>query len=380
MRYCTRCVMPDTRPGSIFDKEGVCQACRNYDKRADVDWEKRLKELEALCDKHRRSDGYYDCVVAVSGGKDSHLLTYTMKESMGMNPLLVCVADPFTHTAAGTHNLRNLGESFNCDILTFSLSVDLFRRATKIGFEEMGEPLRFIEGAIYTVPPKYAVALNIPLIVYGENAAFTYGTTTEDGYSAKRFIEAGHSASGEKLGKQITDFWTKRGVSMDELNAIIPPSKEDMERVQPEPIFMSYYLPWDDEYNYAIAKRYGFKDLHHEWKREGFLEDYGQIDSVAYILHLWLKYPKFGFTRATDISSRWIRKGKVSREQAKRLVMLNDHKLDQQALDDFIDFMCYTPRQFWDIVERYWNKDLFENVDGIWHLKNPVYSDLKEDG
>ena len=309
MRYCTRCVMPDTRPGSIFDKEGVCQACRNYDKRADVDWEKRLKELEALCDKHRRSDGYYDCVVAVSGGKDSHLLTYTMKESMGMNPLLVCVADPFTHTAAGTHNLRNLGESFNCDILTFSLSVDLFRRATKIGFEEMGEPLRFIEGAIYTVPPKYAVALNIPLIVYGENAAFTYGTTTEDGYSAKRFIEAGHSASGEKLGKQITDFWCERGVSIGELNAISPPSPEDMERVQPEPIFMSYFVPWDDEYNYAIAKRHGFKDLHHEWKREGFLEDYGQIDSVAYLVHLWLKYPKFGFARATDIASRWVRKG-----------------------------------------------------------------------
>jgi len=376
MKYCKKCVMPDTRPGSIFDKEGVCQACRNYERQGKTDWGTRFEELKSICEKYRREDGYYDCVVAVSGGKDSHFLTYMVKERMGMNPLLVCVADPFTHTAAGTHNLRNLGESFGCDIVVFNLSIGLFRRVTRIGFEELGEPLRFIEAAIYTVPPKYAVALNIPLIVYGENAAYMYGTTTEDGYSAKRYIAAGHSAAGEKLGERITDFWCERGIPMKELNAIIPPSQEDLERVKPEPIFMSYFVPWDDERNYAIAKRYGFKDLRHEWRREGFIEDYGQIDSLAYIVHLWMKYPKFGFARATDITARWIRKGKITREEAKRLVMEHDHKLDQRAMEDFITFMGYKPRQFWDIVERFWNPELFEDVDGIWRLKNPVYSDL----
>ena len=376
MKYCKKCVMPDTRPGSLFDEEGVCQACRNYEKQASVDWGARFKELKALCDKYRRKDGYYDCVIAVSGGKDSHFLTYMMKEKMGMNPLLVCVADPFTHTAAGTHNFRNLGESFGCDIVTFNMSVDLFRRVTKIGFEELGEPLRFIEAAIYTVPPKYAVALDIPLIVYGENAAYTYGATIEDNYSAKKYIAAGHSAAGEKLGEKITDFWCERGMEMKELNAIIPPSQEDIGRVKPEPIFMSYFVPWDDERNYEIAKRYGFKDLHHEWRREGWIEDYGQIDSVAYIVHLWMKYPKFGFARATDITARWVRKGKITREEAKKLVMEHDHKLDQRAMEDFITFMGYKPRQFWDIVEQFWNPELFENIDGIWQLKNSVRSSL----
>jgi len=380
MKYCKKCVMPDTRPGSIFDEDGVCQACQNYDKRSEVNWEARYRELESLCDKYRRSDGRYDCVIAVSGGKDSHFLTYMLKEQMGMNPLLVCVTDPFTHTGAGTHNLRNLGESFNCDVVVFSMSVDLFRRVTRIGFEELGEPLRYIESTIYTVPPKYAVAFDIPLIVYGENAAYTYGTTTEDGYSAKKYIEAGHSASGEKLGNEITDFWQEHGVPLGEMNALIPPSSQDLERVKPESIFMSYFIPWDDERNYAIAKRYGFKDLHHEWQREGFIEDYGQIDSEAYIVHLWLKYPKFGFARATDIAARWIRKGRITREEARRLVMEHDHKLDQRAMDDFITFMGYTPRQFWDIVERFWNQDLFENVGGIWRLKHPVYEDLITEG
>lgn len=368
--------MPDTRPHSIFDDEGICQACRNYDKQKKVNWEARFEELKSICEKYKRADGYYDCIIAVSGGKDSHFLTYMMKERMGLNPLLVCVADPFTSTATGVHNLRNLGESFGCDTIVFNMSVDLFRKVTKIGFEELGEPLRFIEASIYIVPFKYAVALNIPLVVFGENAAYTYGAIAEDGYSVKRYILAGHSAAGEKLGNTITEFWVKQGISINELNAIIPPTQEDLERVKPEPIFMSYFVPWDDERNYQIAKRYGFKDLHHEWKREGYIEDYGQIDSMAYLVHLWMKYPKFGFARATDIASRWIRKGKITREEAEKLVIENDHKLDQRAIEDFITFMGYSQTQFWDIVECFWNPELFEKVDDVWQLKDHVYRNL----
>jgi N-acetyl sugar amidotransferase len=365
--------MPDTRPHTLIGENGICQGCKNYDKHQTVDWKKRFKELEELCDKYRRTDGYYDCLVAVSGGKDSHFITYTMKERLGMNPLLITVADPFTKSEAGTHNWNNLSEAFNCDCIVFNISSDLFRRVTKIGFEELGEPLRFVEAAIYTVPFKISVALNIPLVVFGENAGFTYGTTKEDGYSAKKYISAGHSAAAEKLGETITEFWVKRGISIRELNAIIPPAQEDLERVKPEPIFMSYFTGWDDERNYQIAKRYGFKDLHHEWHREGHPEEYSQIDSYAYILNIWLKYPKFGFARTTDIVARWVRKNKISREEGIRLIMKHDHRLDQRALDDFLDFMGYKPKEFWDIVEKFWNKDIFEKVDGTWRLKEPIW-------
>lgn len=378
MRHCKRCVMPDTRPGTIFGDDGVCQACHNYEQLKTVDWQARLDELKSLCDKYRRPDGRYDCVVATSGGKDSHFLVYMMKERMGMNPLLVCVADPFTHTEAGLHNLRNLGESFGCDTIVFNMNTELFRKTTKIGFEELGEPLRYIEATIYTVPPKYAVAFDIPLIVYGENAAFTYGAITEDGYSAKRYIEAGHSASGEKLGDQITDFWRERGMPMEQMNAVVPPPQEDLDRVKPEPIFMSYFVPWDDERNYAVAKRFGFKDVHHEWQREGCLEDYGQIDSMAYLVHIWMKFPKFGFARVTDIAARWIRKGTITREEGVGLVMEHDRKLDQKSQDDFVSFMGYRHREFWDIMDRFWNQELFEKVDDVWQPKDVVYRDFLE--
>lgn len=369
--------MPDTRPGLIFDDNGICMGCRNYEKRSKFDWNKRYRELEKICDKYRRSDGYYDCIIAVSGGKDSHYLTYLMKEKMKMNPLLVCVTDPFTHTNAGIHNLENLGKTFNCDTIIFRLSPEVFRKVTKIGFEKLGEPLRFIESAIYTIPYKYSVSFNIPLLIYGENSAFTYGTTTEDSYDVTPYIFAGHSASGHKLTKRIEDFWIKEKLSREELNAIVLPSKEEIDRVKPTPIFISYFISWDDERNYLIAKRYGFKDLFHEWKREGYIEDYGQIDSIAYLVHLWMKYPKFGFARVTDIASRWVRKGIISRNEAVNLVLEHDHKLDQRALDDFISFLGYSTRHFWDIVEKFWNREIFEKVDDIWQRKKEIIKALK---
>jgi N-acetyl sugar amidotransferase len=371
MRYCKKCVMPDTRPGLIFDEEGVCLACRNYERRSTVDWKARRAELHKLCNKYRREDGYYNCIIPVSGGKDSHYLTYMMKEQEGMNPLLITVGDPFTKTQAGVNNLQNLGEAFRCDHITFNLSADLFRRVTKIGFEDLGEPLRFIEAGIYTVPIKLAMAMGIPLVVYGENAHYEFGTAREDTNNAMRYIS-------EVFKKIDFEFWLAKGISKKELNAIVQPLQGDLERVHPDPIFMSFYTPWDGDVSYQIAKRYGFTDLAHEWKREGNIEDFDQIDSIAYIVHLWLKYPKFGFARTTDIASRWIRKGKITRDKAKELLMRHDHKLDQRAMEDFISFLGYTRRQFWDIVEQFWNPELFENVGGIWQLKNPVYSDLME--
>lgn len=371
MIYCKKCAMPDTRPGSVFDDEGICGACRNYEKRSTIDWDKRREELRELCDKYRRDDGYYDCVIPVSGGKDSHFLVYMMKEKMGMNPLLITVGDPFTKTQAGQKNYRNLGETFNCDHMLFELSIDLFRKVTKFGTEEVGEPLRFVEIALYTVPTKLAIQLGIPLIVYGENGSYEYGSTDVDtGYGLETF---------QKVFSRINmDFWLERGISKKELNGVIPPTQAELDNLNPKLIYMSYFAPWNSTTNLEVAKRYGFGDLAHEWKREGYIEDFEQIDSEGYLVHLWMKYPKFGFQRTSDIASRRVREGKLGLQEAKRLIMENDHKLDQRSMQDFIDFLGYSRKQFWDIVEKFWNREIFEKVDGIWRLKNPVYKDLIE--
>lgn len=132
---------------------------------------------------------------------------------------------------------------------------------------------------------------------------------------------------------------------------------------------MSYFYPWSSVSHLSIAKKYGFRDLFNEWKREGYIEDFEQIDSVAYMVHLWLKYPKFGFQRTSDIASRRVREGLISLEEAKKFIRENDYKLDQRAMEDFIKFLKYTPKQFWEIVEKFWNRNIFEKIDGIWKLK-----------
>ena len=360
IKHCKKCLMPNTRLGStVFDDDGVCQACLNYEKRERINWKERKKELENLCDKYRREDGYYDCIVPVSGGKDSTFLVYMMKVKMGMNPLLVTIGCPFTQTKAGAKNLMNLKDTFGCDHIQFDLSIDLFRKVTRIAFEKFGEPLRFLESAIFTMPTKIAIKLGIPLMVYGESD-YEYGSAEQKDCSAMRHIL--------KLFKnEDINFWLQEGISKKELNAITLPPEEDLKRI--EPIFMGYFVPWSSTRNFEIAKRYGFIDLAHEWKREGYIEDFEQIDYIGYIVHHWLKYPKFGFQRISDIASRYVREGIIDLPTAKKSIIEGDHKLDQRAMEDFVHCLGYTVKEFWDIVERFWNRDLFEKVDDAWRKK-----------
>ncbi len=367
MIRCERCLMPNTRPGIIFNKEGVCQSCINYDKRKQIDWGKRWNDLVKLCERHKRGDGYYDCILGVSGGKDSHYQAYIIKEELKMNPLLVTVGNPFTMTEAGRHNYRNIGDVFNCDHILFDMSSDMLRRAMRVAFEEYLNPLMFVETACYTYLWNMAVKLGIPLVFFGEDPEYEYGTTAVSKDSANQYI-----AEGLPVGifKTIDlKFWEEHGVPKEELNAFVLPTVEEMRKANVNVVFMSYYLPWSSTQHLEVARRFGFRDLAHEWKREGNFEDFEQIDSVAYMVHFWLKYCKFGFARCSDLVSRRIRMGLMTKDEGMELIRKYDHKLDQKSLDDFLQFTGYTNREFWDVVERWWNRDLFQKVDGIWKLK-----------
>ena len=343
MKRCTRCHMPDTRPGSIF-KDGVCQACRNYDNRQNIDWTARWAELKALCDKYRRTSGY-DVLIPVSGGKDSYQLVKIMVEDMGMHPLLVTVTDSFRHTQAGSWNLRNLLTRYNLNHWQYTISHDLFRRATRAAFEGTGEALKFVEYAIYTVPWNLAAALRIDLVVFGENSAYEYGSTTIDSFDANPAIYA----MGAALDK-ARDWWRSCGVTDAEIDSIKP-----TELRIPQVIYMSYFKPWSSVDHLADAQKRGFKTLDDtkEWKRQGTVEQYEQMDSVAYMVHLWLKYPKFGFQRAMDIASRRCREGLMPLEEVRRIAKEVDPKLDPWALQDFCETMGYTESEFWAIAKKF---------------------------
>lgn len=367
IKHCQNCLMPNTKPGLILDKEEICQACRHAEMRKKVDYQQRFKELKKLCNRYKRKDNYYDSIIAVSGGKDSHFQVYVFKELLGMNPLLVSVGDPFTKTKAGLHNIKNIGNVFNCDLISLQLSPDLVRQMVRIAFKKFGSPTWPIDRAIYCFPIRMAINMNIPLIVYGENVAYEYGgVQNKETYSAKDQIN-------NDVAKKIDwGLWYKNKITDKELNMLKYPSRKEIEKANLEPIYLSYFIPWDGYHNYQIAKKYGFRDLTHEWKRKGYIEDYDQIDSIAYLINVWMKYPKFGFGRATDMVGYWIRGGRITKEQGIKLIKENDHKLDQKILQDFLDFTGYSHKEFWDIVEKFWNKDIFKKVNGKWKLKYQI--------
>ena len=348
MGKCNECLMPDTKPGLVLDENGVCQACLHYKLRDSVDYNARLDELKWLVSMHRKTTGY-DSIIAVSGGKDSHFQVHVIKEILGMNPLLVSVNDPFTKTQAGIHNLKNIRETFGCDMISLDLNPDLTRKMVRIAFEELGSPTWAIDRAIYTFPLRVAIEKNIPLIVYGENINYEYGGTQDkETYSAKDQIF-------NDVVKKVDDrMWLDRGIEEKELNMLEYPVVKEINRL--EPIYLSYFLRWDGYKNYLLAKYRGFRDLTGEWDRDGYIEDYDQIDSVGYLMNVWMKYVKFGFARATDVVGYWIRSGKITKEGGARLIKENDYKLDHRILDDFLDFTGYTYREFLSIVEK-WRVD-----------------------
>lgn len=360
--------MPDTKPGLVINKQGKCQACINYDKRSFVDWDKRYGELKEVVKRYKRNDGYYDCIIAVSGGKDSHYQTYIMKEVLGMNPLLVRVNDPFTKTKAGIHNAHNIQKAFNCHTISLNIDPDLVKRMVRIAFKEFGSPTWAIDRAIYVFPIRMAVSMNIPLVVYGENVSWEYGgVLEEDTYSAKEQI------NNDVAKKVDWNIWYDNGISREEMNPFIYPADDKIEKSKLDPIFLSYFIPWDGYKNYQIAKKYGFRDIGHEWNRDGYIEHYGQIDTVGYLMNVWLKYPKFGFAATTDTVGYWRRSGQISRKAGVKLIKEHDHKLDQKVLDDFLDFTGLTDKQFWETVEKFWNTDLFEKENGFWIKKNNLW-------
>ena len=140
-----------------------------------------------------------------------------------------------------------------------------------------------------------------------------------------------------------------------------------------EAIYMSYYVPWDAHHNYEVAKRFGFRHMDHEHMREGALENYNHIDSSAYGLSGYIKYLKFGHAAATEMASRWIRAGHGTREEMIPLVKKHDKKLDQRMVDGYLQYTGMTPREFWRIMDKWYNRDLFyQDRDGVWHEKFEV--------
>lgn len=357
MKRCTRCLLPETKPGIKFDSNGLCTACQHKDLKKTTDYKTRQAFLGNICDEYRSKSGGYDCIIAVSGGKDSTYQTYIMKRIYHMNPLLVCVTDDFQHTHAGEHNLNNLSETFNCDTMILHLASNFNRRMTRWGFENIGSTNWAVDKAIYSWPLKIAIQMGIPLVVYGEDTTWEYGGVIEsETYSAK------HQISNDIVKEIPIDRLIAAGFKHEELNQIQYPSKFDIDKV--DPIFLSYFYPWDWVEELNIAKQNGFVTLEDEWNRDGYVDDYIQLDSIGYLFNYCVKYRKLGWSQATHVVSHLIRWEHLSKEKGIELLRKTEGFIDPIILHDFIRFTGYQKQHCLDILDSWTNTNILENVNG----------------
>jgi N-acetyl sugar amidotransferase len=359
--------MPDTRPGIKF-QEGECISCINYRKQKSTNWNSRRDELERICQKYRNCNGNgYDCAIAVSGGKDSHFQVYYMKEVMKMNPILLAVGN-FDLTETGKKNLENLSETFSCDIISFLPNRNIGKKLAKKAFEEIGSPTWYLDALIYAYPYRMAMKLGIKFLIYGEDVNYTYGG---------KFDEETPSAIMQSQNDVVKPIWKEwfedEIITEKELEYAKQPTIEECKKFGLEPIYLSYFVQWDSHHNYEVAKRYGFSHLGHEYIREGTIEQYNSVDSISYLLNQYLKYPKYAHASATEMASRWIRSNLKTRDEMIPIVEELDKKLDQGIVEKFCEFVNMTKKDFWKVMDKWYNTDLFEqDKDGIWHEKFKV--------
>ncbi len=358
LRYCTHCVMPDTKPDLKLDEQGVCNACRAYERRKAVDWAARRIELDRLLERYRRKDGSnWDCIVPVSGGKDSTYQVVRMLQ-LGLNPL--CITATTCHLSdIGRRNIQNI-KNLGVDYVEFSPNPVVRRKLNRIGLQQVGDISWPEHVGIFTIPVRAAVQFNVPLLVWGENSQNEYGGpagAAENNALDRRWLEE----FGGLLGLRVSDMIGLEGLTAKDLIPYTYPSDEELRRVSVTGLFLGYYLPWDGYTNALISQAHGFETLSHTV--EGSAVNYENLDNHQTGIHDYFKFLKFGFGRATDIACLHARRGRITRQDALAMVRRHDGKFPwtylDKPLEKILDPLDLTVEEFVKICDRFTNKKIF---------------------
>lgn len=360
LNWCSTCMNMSTRPRITFDEKGRCNACLWNEKKKTMDWTPRERELEALLAKHRRTDGGFDCVVPVSGGKDGSYVAYNLKHKYGMNPLAITVT-PALALPLGNENLKAFIDS-GYNHIQISPDHEAMRVMNRSGFVEMGFPYYGWLIAIQAAVVRLTVSLGINLIFYGEDGEVEYGGSTETNnkpvydvdYMRKIYLEGGHD-------KVLED----SGLPESSLNFFRFPPNDVLEKNKLEIAHWSYFEAWDSYRNYLVAKEHcGLKEA--DASNTGTFTNFSQNDQALYSLHTYLMYLKFGFGRATQDAGIEVRRGAMARDQAVNLVQLYDNHYPEEFLSLYLDYYKMTQAEFDSVLDRWVNRALFTKVDGRW--------------
>jgi N-acetyl sugar amidotransferase len=356
MKYCRSCIMPSTRPEQVFT-DGDCDACLSaHKKHTSIDWKSRRVEFESILAEHRGDGSKYDCIVPVSGGKDSCYQAMRIRDEYGMTPL--CVSHtPCELTEVGLKNLNFLRDQ-GLDLIQISGNRREYRKLVNIGFTKLGDCCWPEHIGIFTAPVRVAVNYKVPLLIWGENSQFEYGGPAA--HRDNKFLDRNWLEQFQMLGHRLQDV-IHDGVDYNLIKTLHYPSDEEIMKVGVTGVFLGYYEKWDSQHNADFCCSLGW-NKNPDGPVEGAYNDIENLD-CKWIggLHDYLKFLKYGYGRATDQLCIEIRAGRMTRAQAiDELRKTDEGHLPVKYLDDFLEYTGITPEMFFLTLDKFTNKALFE--------------------
>lgn len=371
MRWCKQCVYPASSAVPLaFDENGVCSGCRTAGHRVQVDWEKRKSMFERMIEEYRSKSGSnYDCIIPVSGGKDSYYQIHIIKKVYGLRPLLVTYHGN-NYTSAGMANLVNMREVFGADHVFFTPSINVLVKLNRIGFKLMGDMNWHAHAGIFTYPIRVAVQMNIPLMIWGEHGFMDLGGM----HSYKDMVEFTyryrheHCLRGYEWHDMTDDGLRKlgrpelaEGLTAGDLLPWMYPSDEEIRRVGVRGVYVSNFFKWEaNEHGKLVVDTYGFKGADEPFERT--YRTLSNLDDMHENgIHDYLKYVKFGYGRATDHCCKDIRAGRMTRDEAVGIVRRMDH-IKSKDIQRWLSYVGMTEEEFDRIADsfrdqRVWGKD-----------------------
>ncbi len=385
--FCKKCVQSNQIPSSIpefkhtintphptvpFDKDGVCNACRFAEIKEKIDWAQRQKELLKLLDEYRRDDGFYDCLVPGSGGKDSAFAAHVLKYKYGMHPLTV-TWPPILYTDIGWQNFRNWIEVGGIDNITLKPNGHVIKLLTRLSIENLLHPFQsFILGQ-KNLAPKIAAKFNIPLVFYGENEAEYNNPIADNSTSlrSKSFHAYAHLDGLYLAGLPIKSIMKDYNLSLADLSPFLPTPVEELSKSKIEVHYLGYYLKWvpQEAYYYAVEHT-GFRP--NPFRTEGTYSKYNSLDDKIDGFHYYTTFIKFGVGRATYEAAQEIRNNHLTRGEGVALVKKFDGEFPGKYFKEVMDYIGMKPERFLQLCDEFRSPHLWEKVNGKWILKHQV--------
>lgn len=387
--FCKRCVMSNQRPGSMpefthtkdtihntlhIDKEGICDACRYAEKKDQTDWATREEQLLKLLDKHRRDDGYYDCIVPGSGGKDSGFAAHVLKYKYGMHPLTI-TWPPIIYTDIGWQNFRNWVNVGGFDNISFNYNGKTHQLLTKLSIENLLHPFQpFILGQ-KNLAPKLAIKFGIPLVFYGENEA-EYGNPIAENQTSLRdesYYTMKHLDDLYIAGVPVHELFDTYKLTLNDLISYLPANRDELNHSGIEVHYLGYYLKWTPQESYYYATEHtGFQA--NPFRSEGTYSKYVSLDDKIDGLHYYTTYIKFGLGRASYDASQEIRNRHITREEGVALVHKFDGEFPKKYLAEVMGYIGMKPERFNELCNEFRSPHLWEKEkeNGEWRLKHKV--------